>query len=94
MERIATAIADYVTIYGLRPADWFAKGVRLLGRTAVECTRDELANAVGKEIAAIAASGAEAAHVVLDPFAGVRQHAVLDLAPPAWCARYRFRARS
>jgi predicted RNA methylase len=61
---------DYVTIYGLRPADWFAKGVRLLGRTAVECTRDELANAVGKEIAAIAASGAEAAHVVLDPFAG------------------------
>jgi len=61
---------DYVTIYGLRPADWFAKGVRLLGRTAVECTRDELANAVGKEIAAIAANDAGAAHVVLDLFAG------------------------
>ncbi|HWO03099.1 MAG TPA: hypothetical protein VNS63_27910 [Blastocatellia bacterium] len=31
--------ADYVSIYGMRPASWHAKGVRLLGRTAVECTR-------------------------------------------------------
>ncbi len=31
---------DYVSIYGMRPADWHAKGARLLGRTAVECTRD------------------------------------------------------
>jgi hypothetical protein len=28
--------ADYVSVYGLRPADWYAKGIRLLGRTAVE----------------------------------------------------------
>jgi hypothetical protein len=31
---------DYVTIYGLTPADWYARGIRLLARTAVECTRD------------------------------------------------------
>ena len=28
-----------VSIYGMRPAESYAKGVRLLGRTAVECTR-------------------------------------------------------
>ena len=30
--------ADHVSIYGMRPGDWYARGVRLLGRTAVECT--------------------------------------------------------
>ena len=39
---------DYVCIYGLRPAEWYAKGIRLLGRTAVECTRDELADRIGR----------------------------------------------
>ena len=27
--------ADHVCIYGMRPADWYSKGIRLLGRTAV-----------------------------------------------------------
>jgi hypothetical protein len=39
----------------MRPADWYAKGVRLLGRTAVECTRDRLGDAIGKDVAAVAA---------------------------------------
>jgi hypothetical protein len=30
---------DYVTIYDRTPRQWYAKGVRLFGRTAVECTR-------------------------------------------------------
>jgi hypothetical protein len=47
--------ADYVSVYGMRPADWYAKGVRLLGRTAVECTRDILADAIGKDVAEVAA---------------------------------------
>ena len=37
--------ADYVCIYGLRPEQWYARGIRVLGRTAVECTRDALASA-------------------------------------------------
>jgi hypothetical protein len=37
---------DYVSIYGMRPADWYARGARLLGRTAVECTRDRVARRV------------------------------------------------
>lgn len=63
--------ADYVSIYGMRPADWHAKGVRLLGRTVVECTRDALGDAIGKDIAAVAAAASPAAGaLVIDPFAG------------------------
>ncbi len=63
--------ANYVSIYGLAPADWYAKGIRLLGRTAVECTRDRLADAMGKDIAATANSGSPQPGVmVMDPFAG------------------------
>jgi hypothetical protein len=63
--------ADYVSVYGMRPAEWYANGIRLLGRTAVECTRDGLADAIGKDVAAIAATAPRAGGaVVIDPFAG------------------------
>jgi hypothetical protein len=63
--------SDYVSIYGMRPADWHAKGVRVLGRTAVECTRDGLGDAIGKDVAAIARTRPPMARtVVVDPFAG------------------------
>jgi hypothetical protein len=64
--------ADYVSIYGLPPVEWYGKGIRLLGRTAVECTRDQLANAIGQEIAAIATTaGSRTPRVmIVDPFVG------------------------
>jgi hypothetical protein len=63
--------ADYVCIYGLRPADWYARGIRILGRTAVECTRDELADDIGRDIATVAKSAPlTTGAMVLDPFAG------------------------
>ena len=62
---------DYVSIYGRRPADWYAQGIRLLGRTAVECTRDLLGDAIGRDVAAVAASAPHTAGtVVIDLFAG------------------------
>lgn len=62
---------DYVSVYGLRPSDWYARGIRLLGRTAVECTRDELADRIAEDAAAVAAHGRAAVHPLLvDPFAG------------------------
>jgi hypothetical protein len=61
--------ADYVSVYGMRPAEWHAKGVRLLGRTAVECTRDGLGDAIGKDVAAGLGPNAAGA-LVVDPFAG------------------------
>lgn len=63
--------ADYVSVYGMRPAEWYAKGVRLLGRTAVECTRDALGDAVGNDVAAVAAMAPPTARPrVVDLFAG------------------------
>lgn len=62
---------SYVSIYGMRPEDWHAKGARLLGRTAVECTRDRLGDAIGKEVAAIACLRPPGATPqVVDLFAG------------------------
>jgi hypothetical protein len=62
---------EYVSIYGMRPADWHANGLRLLGRTAVECTRDELGHAIGKDVAAIVSTCPfTAPPLVVDPFVG------------------------
>jgi len=63
--------ADYVSIYGMVPAAWYSRGIRLLGRTAVECTRDGLGDAIGKDVAAIAAGASQSPPgVVVDLFAG------------------------
>src|SRR5262249_16021771 len=40
---------DYVRIYGMTPKEWYGRGIRLLGRTAVECTRDTLADRIGRD---------------------------------------------
>ena len=62
---------NYTSIYGMRPADWYARGVRLLGRTVVECTCDELGDAIGKDVGAIAAHAPDGhGMLVLDPFVG------------------------
>jgi hypothetical protein len=63
--------ADYICIYGMRPAEWYGRGIRLLGRTAVECTRDALGDLIGRDVADIAAKlPSTTQFVVLDPFAG------------------------
>ena len=62
---------DYVCIYGLRPVDWYGRGIRILGRTAVECTRDALADEIGADIATVAKSAPlPTGALVLDPFTG------------------------
>jgi hypothetical protein len=63
--------ADYVSIYGMPPREWYRHGIRLLGRTAVECTRDELATRIGLDVASIAVLMPSMRQwVVIDPFAG------------------------
>jgi 16S rRNA G966 N2-methylase RsmD len=52
-------------------AVWYARGVRILGRTAVECTRDRLANLIGRDVAEVASDFlSNRPAVVIDPFAG------------------------
>ena len=63
--------ADYVCIYGMRPGTWHARGIRILGRTAVECTRDALADAIARDIATVARTAPRVeGTLVIDPFAG------------------------
>jgi hypothetical protein len=61
---------DYVSLYGLKPDEWHGRGVRILGRTAVECTRDRLAALIGRDIAAVAQTAPAASPMVVDLFAG------------------------
>jgi len=62
------ADADYVRIYGMPPREWYERGIRLLGRTAVECTRDALADLIGRDVARRRRLSTR--YVVIDPFAG------------------------
>jgi hypothetical protein len=62
---------DYVRIYGMAPTVWYRQGIRLLGRTAVECTRDALAERIARDIATLVAALPKPRHfTVIDPFAG------------------------
>ena len=63
--------ANYISIYGMTPSQWYGRGIRLLGRTAVECTRDVLVNRIGRDIAQVVATLPTATpFTVIDPFAG------------------------
>ena len=41
---------DAVCLYGMRPAEWHGRGVRVLGRTAVEAARDPLAQRIAATV--------------------------------------------
>jgi hypothetical protein len=61
---------DYISIYGMPPREWYRQGIRLLGRTAVECTRDALGDRIGLDIASVAIRMPPNRFLVIDPFAG------------------------
>jgi hypothetical protein len=62
---------DAVSLYGMRPAEWYSRGVRILARTALEAVRDPLGARIGQDVARIAATAPlGSAFGVIDPFAG------------------------
>src|SRR5215471_18680561 len=61
---------DHVSIYGMPPREWYRRGIRVLGRTAVECTGDPLGNRIGRDVASVATRMPSNQLVVIDPFAG------------------------
>jgi hypothetical protein len=61
---------DAISLYGMTPGVWYERGVRLVGRTMVECTRDSLSALIAADIAEVAGASLEPPTVVLDPFAG------------------------
>jgi hypothetical protein len=52
------------------PREWHRQGIRVLGRTAVECTRDALGDRIGRDVASVATRMASNEFLVMDPFAG------------------------
>jgi hypothetical protein len=64
------ADANYVSIYGMPPREWYGHGIRLLGRTVVECTRDALGDRIGLDVASVVERMPSSQLVVIDPFAG------------------------
>jgi len=61
---------DYLSIYGMPPREWYRHGIRVLGRTAVECTRDVLGDRIGRDVASIASLMPVNEFEIIDPFAG------------------------
>jgi hypothetical protein len=62
---------DAVSLYGMTPAQWHARGVRTLARTTLEAVRDPLGNRIGEDVARVAATAPPgSAFGVIDPFAG------------------------
>ena len=61
---------DYVSLYGLRPAEWYDRGVRIRGRTAVECTRDRLGELIGRDVGRVVHLAPYGRATVVDLFAG------------------------
>ena len=62
---------NYVSIYGMKPVEWYARGIRLLARTTLEAVRDQLGSTIGRDVARrIADVPADARFGVIDPFAG------------------------
>ena len=60
-----------VSLYGMTPAQWHARGVRILARTTLEAVRDPLGNRIGEDVARVAATAPPgSAFGVVDPFAG------------------------
>ncbi len=62
---------DYVCIYGMKPEEWYGRGIRLLARTTVEAVRDSLGDLIGQDVDDAARTAPPASgYVVIDPFAG------------------------
>jgi hypothetical protein len=63
--------ADAVSLYGMTPAEWYAKGVRILARTALEAVRDPLGDRIGADVGRVAARApGGSSFTVVDCFAG------------------------
>ena len=65
---------NYLAVYGMQPDEWYARGVRLLGRTAIECTPDQVAAEIGRDVAdtvdKLTLARRTRSIFVIDPFAG------------------------
>jgi hypothetical protein len=75
-------------IYGMTPAQWHARCVRILARTALEAVRDPLGNRIGQDVArAVATAPPGSTFGVIDPFVGSCNALFSILPKPSGCRR-------
>src|SRR5260370_2720771 len=68
------ADADYISIYGMPPREWYRHGIRMLGRTAVECTRDALGDRIDPDVPSVAQRMPSTPLLQLHPFTASTNH--------------------
>ena len=85
---------DAVSLYGMRPAEWHARGVRILARTALEAVRDPLGARIGHDVARIGDSTAGFSLRCDRSIRRFLQCAVLDTPLPSWNRRAGLRIRA
>jgi len=86
---------DAVALYGMRPAEWYAKGVRILARTTLEAVRDPLGNRIGADVARVAAMTPQGTLFgVVDLLRRVVQRPLFDPAKPPKRRGNRIRVRA
>jgi len=61
---------DHVCIYGMKPAEWYGRGVRLLARTTIEAVSDQLGTVIGTDVVRVLKNAPALKVGVVDPFAG------------------------
>jgi hypothetical protein len=84
--RVLTGDPDGLAFYGLGPAEWYGRGIRLLGRTCVEATPDVTAGPIAQTVRELLDERAREPVVVVDLFAGsgnLMLHVARTLSAPA-----------
>ena len=80
-----------VSLYGMTPPQWYARGVRILARTALEAVRDPLGNCIGQDVARVVATAPTRVRIRCDrSLREIVQRPVLDPPTPSWGRRARF----
>jgi hypothetical protein len=83
--RVVYGDPEGMAFYGLAPSVWYARGIRLLGRTCVEATPDVTARPIARTVGALL--GRREGVGVVDPFAGsgnLMLHVAQALSAPAY----------
>jgi RNA cap guanine-N2 methyltransferase len=62
---------EHVCLYGMKPTEWYGRGVRLLARTTLEAVSDQLGDMIGRDVARVLAGAPAGLRFgVVDPFTG------------------------
>jgi hypothetical protein len=68
--RLGNGDRNDLRLFGMSTVAWYALGIRIVGRTVIEATRDPQAVFLARAVAATLRAGAHEVREVIDPFVG------------------------